>query len=364
MKKKTDRIFFLSTIALILSGLFILVSASLGLITRDGVSFYNIISRQVFLGLFLGFILLNITSRIPYKFWKKFALPIFILSVIATILVFVPQIGFSYGGAQRWIHIGPIFFQPSEILKFGFVLFFSAWFATRKSEAGTFLKGFLVFLFFLAIPASLLYLEPDLGTLGVVAGTGIFLYLLSGGRKKYLALFFILGLVFLSVVYFLKPHARQRINVFLHPSGDTQGIGYQLQQSKIAIGSGGLTGRGLGFSLQKFEYLPQPVGDSIFAVFAEEFGFLGAIILISLFTLFAYRGLKISSHAPDQFGRLLGAGVVILIVVQAYANIAAMVGLVPLTGLPLTFVSHGGTALAIALAEVGIVLNISKYTKL
>jgi len=363
-RAKPDKVFFFITASLVLGGLFILTSASLGLITRNGVSFYDIISRQILLGLLLGFILLNVTSRIPYKLWKKFSIPIFIFSLILTALVFVPHVGFEYGGAKRWIKFGLIFFQPSEVLKFGFVVFFSAWFATRKVEAGKLVKGFLTFLTFLVIPAGLLYFEPDLGTLGVLAGTGIFLYLLSGGRKRYLGLFILIGLVFLSSVYFLKPHARQRISVFFNPSADTQGIGYQLQQSKIAIGSGGLTGRGLGFSLQKFEYLPQPIGDSIFAVFAEEFGFLGTIILISLFMLFTYRGMKISSRAPDQFGRLLGAGVVILIVVQAYANIAAMVGLVPLTGLQLTFVSHGGTALALALAEVGIILNISKSTKL
>lgn len=363
-KTRSDKIFFLTTVLLCLFGLFILISASLSLILKDGADFNGVIRRQIILGVLFGFFLLNVTSRVSYKNWRKLALPIFIISIFLTALVFAPKIGFAYGGAKRWLSFGPIFFQPSEALKFGFVAFFALWLSNHKAYIGSFTKGLLPFFVILAVPAVLLYLEPDLGTFGVLAFTGGFMYMLAGGKKRYLLFCLGLGLIFITGIYFLKPHARERILVFIHPTADTLGKGYQLQQSKIAIGSGGFFGRGFGLSLQKFDYLPQPIGDSIFAVFSEEFGFLGGFVLISLFLFFAYRGLKISALSQDAFGRLLGSGVVILIVMQAYINIASMVGVVPLTGLPLTFVSQGGTALAVALAEVGVVLNISKTSKI
>ncbi|HEY4510631.1 MAG TPA: putative peptidoglycan glycosyltransferase FtsW [Candidatus Paceibacterota bacterium] len=360
---KSDRIFFFTVLFITLIGLFILISASMGLLTRSGATFYSVISRQLLLGLGLGFLFLNITSRIPYKYWKKIALPFLLLSFVLAIFVFIPQTGFSYGGARRWIKVGSIFFQPSEILKFSFVVYLAAYLSAKRKNIESLKDGFIPFLGILIFSGALIFLEPDFGTLGVMILTGGLLFLIAGGKAGHFGILILIGLIFLATLFFIKPHARSRITVFFHPVSDTKGSGYQLQQSKIAIGSGGLFGKGFGMSAQKFNYLPEPIGDSIFAVYGEEFGFIGVITLVGLFLFFAHRGLKISRESPEVFSRLLGSGIVILITSQAFINIGSMVGIVPLTGLPMTFVSQGGTALALALAESGVLINISKYQR-
>lgn len=210
--------------------------------------------------------------------------------------------------------------------------------------------------------AALLLLQPDIGTLGIIVATGAVLYLTAGGAFRYVGVLVAAGLVVLGLLMIVRPHARDRVLVFLDPGSDIRGSAYQITQAKIAIGSGGFWGRGFGQSIQKFNYLPEPVGDSVFAVLGEEFGFAGSAVLIGGFFLFGYRGFRIGSRAPDRFGRLLTFGIVILILTQVSINIGAMTGLVPLTGVPLTFVSQGGSSLALALAAVGIVLNVSKHT--
>ena len=189
------------------------------------------------------------------------------------------------------------------------------------------------------------------------------MFFVAGAPLRHLALAALVCLVLLAALVFFRPYLKERLLTFLQPASDPQGAGWQIQQSLIAIGSGGGFGRGFGQSVQKFSYLPEPVGDSIFAVASEEFGFVGAALLIALFLAFLMRGLRIATHVPDSFGGLLALGIVILISLSAFVNIASMLGLVPLSGLPLPFVSHGGTAMLLALAEVGIVLNISRYQR-
>lgn len=359
--KKYDNVFFGIVCALVLSGFFILFSASLGLLGRNTTGFYfNVILKQIVFGI-IGIILFFIFSKIDYKKWKKFALPIFLFSFVLTLLVFAPGIGMEHGGAKRWIDLGFISFQPSEILKFGFLLYLSSWLATRKNEIKSFKLGFLPFLVIIGFIAVSLILEPDIGTLGVITITSLFLFFISGGRFSQVAIFILIGIILLFTLIMIKPYLMHRVTIFLNPSLDPQGIGYQLNQSLISIGSGGMLGRGFGMSVQKFKYLPEPIGDSIFAVVGEEFGFIGSILLIGLFLLFMYRGFYISSKAPDMFGRLLGSGIVILILVQSFINIGAMIGVLPLTGIPLLFVSQGGTALVVVLAEAGVLLNISRH---
>lgn len=360
-----DKVFLGTVCLLVLIGILILASASLGLLTREGAGFSKVVIHQIIFGVISGFVLLLIALRIPYKNWRKFALPFFIFAFLLTTLVFIPSIGFDYGGARRWIKLGPIFFQPSEILKFGFIVYLSAWIVSRRQgEIKSFKFGLAPFLMITAFVSFILILEPDVGTLGVLAITSMFLFFLGGGKFTQLAFLMLLGLAILYGLILLEPYRMDRIITFFNPSHDPTGTGYQLRQSLIAIGSGGIFGRGFGMSVQKFNFLPEPIGDSIFAVLGEEFGFIGCVFLIGLFLFFLYRGFFISLRAPDDFGRLLGAGIVILIVVESFINIGAMIGILPLTGVPLMFVSKGGSALAITLAEIGVLLNISKYSKL
>ncbi len=362
-RKNYDKIFLGIVGILILMGIFILASASLGLLNRKGAGFLNVVSKQIVLGVGVGVILFLITSQISYKNWKKYATPIFIFSFFVTILVFQSYLGFRHGGARRWLSLGPISFQPSEFLKFGFIVYLASWISSHKKQITSFTYGFIPFLIITGFVALLLIMEPDLGTMGVVAITSLAMFFIGGGKLGHVAIAVFLGFALLGALIFIKPHAMSRMQVFLNPSSDTQGIGYQLNQSMIAVGSGGSFGRGFGMSIQKFNYLPEPIGDSIFAVFAEEFGFAGGLFLLAFFIIFTGRGLLISSRAPDSFAGLLASGIVILIISQSFINIASMVGLLPLTGLPLIFISQGGSAMAITLAEIGILLNISKYAK-
>jgi cell division protein FtsW len=198
----------------------------------------------------------------------------------------------------------------------------------------------------------------------MIVFSGMAIFLVAGGRWKYILVVIATAILAIGALALVRPYVMQRITTFLNPSDNAQGSGYQIQQSLIAIGSGGLFGRGFGQSIQKFNFLPEPIGDSIFAVEAEEFGFIGAVILILLYVLSSIRGLKIASRVHDQFGRLLVVGIVIMIVAQAFVNIGAMLGVLPLSGITLPFVSHGGTSLFITLLEVGIILSISKSQKL
>ena len=363
-RKSIDKVLFWTVCALVFIGFFILASASTGLLIKsEGANFYDAIFQQVVFGLAGGMAFFLLAIKIDYHVWAKFALPIFIFSFFLTFLVFVPNIGFSHGGAKRWISWGPIFFQPSELLKFGFIAYLAAWIASRKLYIKSFKKGFLPFLIIVAFAGLLIVLEPDIGTLGVILAGGIALFFIGGGKiTHFLIMMCVIGVIF-SVLIYLEPYRLERILVFINPSYDPQGAGYQLRQSLIAIGSGGLFGRGFGTSIQKFNYLPEPVGDSVFAVFGEEFGFAGSLFLVGLFMFFLYKGFSIALRASDDFGRLLGVGIVILIVMQSFINIASMIGIFPLTGLPLIFISKGGSALITALFEAGILLNISKHVK-
>lgn len=352
------------TIILAVGGFFIFSSASLGILAQNPLKFSSVAFSQLFLGLFLGSIACVLTARIDYRIWKKFSIFIFIFSILLTLLVFVPQLSHSHGGASRWIDLGFITFQPSELLKLGFVIYFSAWAAAFKQKIATFRWGLLPFLVLTAIVGVVLLAQPDTDTFAVIVFSALAMYIAAGAKWNHVLSILIIGAVCLASLAFMRPYVMQRITSMLRPAENTLTTSYQLRQSLIAIGSGEVWGRGFGQSVQKFHYLPEPVGDSVFAVAAEEFGFAGGLFIILAFVLFGLYGLKIASGAPDEFGRLLSIGIVILIVSQAFVNIGGMIGVLPLTGIPLPFISHGGTALFITLLEVGIVMNISRQTKI
>lgn len=358
-----DKVFLILTIILVVAGFFIFYSASLGLLAKGTTKFMSVTFNQIVFGLIGGSIAAVITSFIPYTFWRKWAFWIFIASVIAMILVFIPGIGIYHGGARRWISIAGQSLQPAEIYKIGFILYVSAWFASVKKGASTFKLGTLPLIIMIVISAGLILTQPDTETFLVVSASAVGVYLVSGGKFKHLFALGIIGIIGLVLLVSQRPYLQQRIKTFMDPSKDPTGSGYQIQQSLIAIGSGGLTGKGMGQSTQKFAFLPEPIGDSIFAVAAEEFGFVGAVTIIILYILFAFQALKIATRVNDPFGSYVIVGIVILVILQSFLNMSAMLAITPLSGTPLIFISHGGTALFFTLASVGIILNISKYQK-
>lgn len=361
--KKVDRFFLIIIFLLLALGVAMFVSASLGVLVKSEKTFYSVLFSQLVLGLGLGLVGMYFCLKINYKFWRNFSFLIFLGSILLTAAVFIPALGWSHGGAERWIQIGSFTFQPVEFLKFGFVIYFAAWLSWAKNKVQDFRFGILPFGIMLAIIAFILLKQPDTKSFILITITGLSMLFLSGVPIKYI-LGVGFGTVFLlgALVYF-TPYLQERVKTFINPAQDAQGSSYQIQQSLIALGSGGIFGRGFGQSVQKFSYLPEPQGDSIFAVLGEEFGFVGTFITIFLYILFLLRGFRIANRSPDSFSGLLVYGIVILITVQSFMHIASVTGVFPLTGVPLVFMSQGGTSLMIYLMAIGIVLNISKFSK-
>jgi cell division protein FtsW len=360
---KVDIPFLISIVILVIGGYLIFSSASLGLLSKQATKYSNVAFSQVFFGLFFGTIACIVTTQIDYKIYRKYSFYIYIASFFITLLVFFPKIGVEHGGAHRWIYLGPLSLQPAELLKIAFVMYFSAWLAGIKDKVSTFSYGFLPLLILTAITGAILLKQPDTDTFLVTCFAGVAMFLSAGGKWRYVIILAFIGIIGLGVIAYERPYVMSRITTFIKPSDNSLGSGYQIQQSLIAIGSGGFSGRGFGQSIQKFDFLPEPIGDSIFAVAGEEFGFVGAVGIVLLFVFFAFRGLKIAGKLTDPFARLMVIGIVIMIVSQAFVNIGSMVGVLPLSGIPLPFISQGGTALFVTLAEVGIILNISKSAK-
>jgi len=359
--KKVDR-FFLIVVAILLSaGVAIFISASLGLLAKNPDIFFSVLFSQLVLGLGCGLVGMYLCSKINYKFWRKYSFYMFLITILLTAAVFLPNFGWSHGGAERWLKIGSFSFQPAEFLKFGFVIYFSAWLSWAKNRVQNFKYGILPFGIMLSIIAVILLKQPDTKSFILIALTGMGMLFISGVPMKY-----ILGVgggaaLLLATLIFFTPYLQERVKTFINPASDPQGSSYQIRQSLIALGSGGIFGRGFGQSIQKFSYLPEPQGDSIFAVLGEELGFVGTSAVIFLYLLFVLRGFRIANHSPDLFGRLLVSGIVILVTVQTFMHIASITGVFPLTGVPLPFMSLGGTSLLMCLSTMGIVLNVSRY---
>lgn len=354
-----DRIFFIIVTMLVVGGLAMFISASLGLLARDDGSPWRLAFTQLVLGLIPGGIALFSLRFMPPKWLVALAVPAYAFAVLLTAAVFVPGIGETYNGATRWINLGFTTIQPSEFLKVGVILML-AWYLSRvRGELLDFKKGLLPFGVIVGLPSLILLMQPNTSTVLVIGAASLALYMLAGAPWR--DLFIIVGsaILILALLVATRPYLRERIMTYVDPARDSHASGYQIQQSLIAIGSGEFMGRGFGQSVQKFSYLPEAHGDSVFAVFGEEFGFLGATLLVLLFAAFAARGFSISAEASSMFGSLVVAGLTLIITLSAFLNIGAMLGVLPLTGLPLPFVSHGGTALLCALASVGIILNVA-----
>lgn len=367
MKRKPhaiDTVLLILVGVLVFGGFLIFSSASLGLLARGGASFADEVFSQFVFGIIGGGLALLLMSNIHYRHWRKYAFYIFLAALIATGLVFVPGLGFSHAGATRWLDLGITTVQPSEFLKIGFVVYLATWFSGVHKKIGQWKYGMFPFLGVMAATGLIMLLQPDTDTFLIMGFSGMAMFIVAGAKWRDVALIFTTGVVLLATLAFMRPYVMDRITTFINPAADPLGSGYQIQQSLIAVGSGDIAGRGFGQSIQKFEYLPEPVGDSIFAVYAEEFGFIGTSLLVIAFTFFTLRGYKIATQAADMFGTLLVVGFITIIIAQAFLNIGAMLAIAPLSGLPLPFISHGGTALMATLTGIGIILNVSKYSRL
>lgn len=358
---KIDKPFLYISIALFCIGLVILGSASAVLAEKNYQNTYYYILHQLLYGGTLGLLGFFLGMRIPFSFWRKMAVPLMLFSLILSALLFIPQLGVAHGGATRWLALGSFSFQPSEILKFAFIVYLASWLESKREHLGDFSSAFIPFIIIMAIVSVFLIMQPDIGTLGVMILSAVVLYFFGGGKISQFATLVVLGVVMLFLLIQLAPYRLDRLTVFLNPGSDPQGKGYQINQAFIAIGSGGFSGVGFGGSREKYSYLPEPIGDSIFAIFAEEFGFLGVLVLISLFLMFLWRGFHIAARAPTVFGKFLAIGLTSSIVIQSFINIGAISGLLPLTGIPLPFISYGSTSLVMTMTIIGIMLNISKH---
>lgn len=347
---------------LLLFGLVMLTSASgpLGF-DRFGDTYW-FIKHQLLYGILPGLVGMFVMSRIPYGYWRKVAGLLLIISIVLLVLVFIPGIGADFGTAQSWIAVAGFSFQPAEIVKLTFLLYLAAWFERRADkdvkDAQT---GLIPFISVLGVIMLLMILQPDIGTMAVIVAIALAVYFVAGAPWPHLLVLGGGGAALFFLLIRFAPYRAARFTTFLHPELDPQGVGYHINQALLAIGSGGLFGLGYGHSRQKFQYLPEVAGDSIFAVVAEELGFIVSAVLIGVFALLAKRMMRIASLAPDKFGQFIVVGVMTWILFQAFVNIGAMLALMPITGIPLPFISFGGTAAVTILSALGIVLNISRY---
>ncbi|MBI2448593.1 putative lipid II flippase FtsW [Candidatus Microgenomates bacterium] len=360
-KPKIDIVLAMITIALVAFGLIMLSSVSaVNSFEHFGYNNFYLYRQMGFFA--VGMVGWIFFQNLNYHYWKKIAKPFFLISLLLTFLVLVPGIGFNYNGASRWLNLGFFLFQPSELLKLALVVYLASWFDNMRSEIGSFRKVFVPFVILIGFIAAIILKQPDMGTFLVTGSVAVAIYFVAGARVIHIG--FLLGGGIMGIIALIKaaPYRMARLLVFLDPEKDPLGAGFHINQALIAVGSGGWWGRGFGKSGQKYTgYIPEAPGDSIFAIIAEELGFVKLVFApILLFIIFAWRGFHIARFAPDFFGKLLAFGLTSWIIFQAVLNISTMVALVPLTGVPLPFISYGGSAMITNLCAVGILLNISK----
>lgn len=351
--RKIDLPLFFSVVFLTLFGLLIIYDASSFVALRDFGDKYHYVKDQTFWAI-LGIAALGFSSIFDYRKYFNLALPLLLISILLLILVFFPVIGVSLLGAHRWINLGVFLLQPSEFTKLTLAFYLAAWFSERE-------KGrFLSFILLLGLIIGLVMMQPDMGTASIILAEALAVYFFSGGNV--LHLLSLVPVVFFGALALIKlePYRAKRLTTFLNPDQSLQGASYHVRQILIALGAGGLTGVGFGNSLQKYAYLPESTTDSIFAIVAEEIGFLGSLVIIGIFAIIIWRGFYIAIHSKDNFGKLLAGGITTFLAVQMIVNLSAQTVLLPLTGIPLPFVSYGGSALIIDFFSVGILLNISK----
>lgn len=361
---KPDYLIIFLVVVFVVFGILMLSSATAPYAINKFDDSYHYVKKQIFPGLILGIFLFWIFSRLDYRILKKYGNHIFVAALLLLALVFVPHLGQTQGkGAYSWLNIFGFSLQPSEIAKLALIIFLSAWLEYRNAAKNfSSINTLYKFLIILGLVAGMILLQPDIGTMAIIVFIGFVVYFVSGAPLVYFPVLGSAAAVGLYILTKIAPYRLARLTAFLNPSADPLGAGYHINQALLAIGSGRLLGVGFGQSRQKLQYLPEVSADSIFAIMSEELGFIFCALFVAALILFFIRGLKIASGAPDSFGKLLATGIVGWLVFQAFINIAAMLSLMPLTGLPLPFISYGGTALMTTLASCGILVNISKWS--
>lgn len=373
-REHVDHILLGVTATIILLGILVLSGVSAPLALDNFGSTGSYLFHQLLFGFLPGIVLGFILFLLPIRLIKKLSLPLFLLTLLALLFIFHPFVGTSSGGAARWLTIGPISFQPSEFLKLTFIFYLAAWLVGRgegqvpernypRHASRTGLSSIGSFVVFSAIIAALsvfLILQPDISTLGIIIAAGMAMYFSARAPMRYVAFLIAFGITSLILLVKIAPYRFARISVFLDPSADPMGKGYQLKQALITIGSGGLTGLGVGISSKQLQFLPAAMSDAIFAAFAQEMGFAGSVLLITLFLVFTWRGFAIAKRAADPFSQLIAVGITSWIALQAFVNMGAMSGILPIAGVPLPFLSYGGSHMIAELMGVGVLLGISK----
>jgi cell division protein FtsW len=354
--KKIDFFLLISVLFLTFFGLFMIYDASSFVAFKDFADKYHFVKDQIF-WIVLGIVSLLVFSRLDYHRFYNLAVPILLVALGFLGLVFVPGIGVKVLGASRWINLRFTVFQPSEFVKLALAIYLAAWFSSKE-------KGRIwAFLLLLSLVLGLVMLEPDMGTAAIILAEGLVLYFLSGATLIYFAILApviaFAGFIFAK----LEPYRAARLTTFMNANQNINSTSYHVRQILIALGSGGLTGVGLGNSLQKYAYLPENATDSIFAIIAEELGFIGACFIIAVFLVIIWRGFYIAINSRDAFGKLLAGGITTFLAAQVFINLAAQTALLPLTGIPLPFISYGGSALIINLSAIGILINIARQRK-
>ncbi len=355
--KKFDLPLLITIIILTLFGLFMIYNASSYIAFRDFEDKYYYIKEQSVWAA-IGLVVMFVASRFPYKSLYALAIPILVAAITLLLLVFIPGIGIEVLGAKRWINLGFTTLQPAEFVKLSLAIYLAAWFSNKEQGR------FIAFCLLIGIVLLLVMLQPDMGTASIILFEAVLLYFLSGASMRH---FFVLIPAIIAAggaLIMLAPYRMARLVSFLNMGENLDGVSYHVKQILIALGSGGVVGVGAGNSLQKYSYLPENVTDSIFAIIAEEFGLIGAIFLITLYGIIIWRGFHIAKHTKDPFGKLLAGGITGFLGFQTALNLSTMSMLVPLTGVPLPFISYGGSALIINLCAIGILLNISKSVQI
>ncbi len=356
-----DTILLMTVGILLFLGLLFLSSASATLSFYRYHDTYRLVKQQLVHGILPGLVLFYIALRTDYFKLQKFSKFFLILCFILLGLVFVTTFGNQYGSAQSWIVWGGLSFQPSELVKLFYITYLAAWLSGRYQEISTWSRGTIPFLIILGIISLLLIKQPDFGALFIILCIALSMFFVAGASVKHLAYIISTGLVAFFVLIKAAPYRMNRFIAWWNPDIDPQGIGWQLKQSLIAIGSGGWLGLGLGNSKQK-SYVPMPANDSIFAIMSEEVGLIFSLGIIFLFLIVLWRGLLIAKQAPDNYARFLAVGIVVWLTAQVFVNIAGLLQIMPLTGVPLPFISLGGSNLMVSLMAVGILANISRHT--
>ncbi len=358
-----DKTLLLIVFLLIMMGLLTLFSATYYQAVTDGDPLSEV--KKQMIGLVLGAFLMFVTSRIPYRFWQ---IPMVVVggligSAILLLLVLIPGVGAYINGSRRWIYIAGMSFQPSEIAKIASVLYLASTLSYRIGQIPKFFTGIVPLLIVPGILFLLILQQPNLSTAGSIMIVALIMMVIAGAKWRHLSFMTVAGLIVGGIYAWIEPYRRERLLSFRDPFAQMSDEGYQLAQSLIAIGSGGLFGRGLGQGKQKFSYLPYPESDFIFAIIGEDFGLFGCLAVVLLFLSFTFAGFRIAVNCPNRYGCLLAAGITSMISIQAFINIGVVVGVLPTTGLPLPFFSAGGTSLSILMASVGIVLNVSRESR-